>query len=178
MLTVEEEALAGLLAEHSTVLRVEWNEKQDPVQIKEVQYDPLGEYIVHADFGRIALTETVLVAVPIQTHGESVGVKEGGMLELVLHEIEVECLPADIPESILVEVSELKIGENLRVRDVPLPERVKATDSPDAVVITVAAATPVEEAAPEEEVLAEPEVIAKPPAEERGPKEGQREEQT
>ena len=170
LLTVQEETLEKLLAQHTMVLRVEWNGQQDPVQIKEVQYDPLGDHIVHADFGRISLTETVHVTVPIETHGESVGVKEGGMLELVLHEIEVECLPTSIQERIRVEVAELRIGDDLRIRDLPLPEGVRATSAPDVVVLTIAAPTRAEEeAAPEEEVAAEPEVIGKAEAEEEKP---------
>jgi large subunit ribosomal protein L25 len=173
LLSVQEAALEKLLAQHSLIVRVEWNGQGDPAQIKEIQYDYLGERIIHADFGRISLTETVQVAVPIETHGESVGVKEGGVLELVMHEIEVECLPTNIPENIRVEIAALKIGDDLRIRDLPLPEGMRAMGAPDAVVLMVASPTVVEEqAAPEEEVVAEPELIGKPAVEEEEPEEG------
>lgn len=167
LLTIRGDALEKLLAEHSSVLQVEWDGQQDPAQIKEVQYDALGDHLVHADFGRISLTETVEVAVPVETHGQSVGVKAGGVLDVLLHEIEVECLPANIPERIRVEIAGLNIGDDLRLRDVPLPEGARATGDPDAVVLMVAQPAAVEEeVAAEEEIAAEPEVIGRAAAEE------------
>jgi len=172
LLSVREEALQKLIELHTTIVRVEWDGQQDPAQIKEVQYDPLGEHIIHVDFTRISLTETVHVEVPVETHGEAAGAKEGGVLELVLHEIEVECLPTNILERIRVEVSGLNIGDAVHIRDLPLPEGVRPMGAPEAVVLMLAAPTRAEEeAAPEEEVVAEPEVIGRPEAEKEEPEE-------
>ena len=170
MLTVPERAIERLVQEHHTILQVEWDEQQTPAQIKELQYDHLGDAIIHADFVRISMTETVQVSVAIETHGEPVGVKQGGLLEVVLHEIPVECLPAAVPESIRVEVGELDIGESLRVSDLMLPQGVVALAEPEAVVVMVARAVEIVEAPEvEEEPLAEPEVIGQAAEEEAAP---------
>ena len=174
LLTVNEGELSRLLGEHSNVLQVDWDEHSDPVQLKEIQFDSLGTDIIHADFGRISLTETIRVAVPVEPHGEAAGVKEGGVQELLLHEIEVECLPYDVPQSIRVEVSGLAIGDDVRVRDLAMPENVSTPEDPDSVVLLVAA--PVEllaEEAAEEEALAEPEVIGRPSEEQEEAPEGE-----
>ncbi len=172
LLAVRERELAALLKEHSLVLSLEWDGQQSPVQLKEVQYDHVGEEILHADFGRISLTEAVRVAVAIQTRGEPVGVKDGGVLELVLHEVVVECLPTNIPETIRVDVAELKIGDAIRIGDLSLPEGVQVVRDPAALVMTVVPPPEVEEEAVPEEVAGEPEEIEKPPLE-AGAEEGE-----
>ncbi len=165
LLSVQEKAISHIVAEHAMVLQLEWDGHQTPTQLKEVQFDSLGEEILHADFHRISLTETVRVAVPIETHGEPVGVaQEGGMLAIVQHEVEVECLPTSIPESIRVEVAGLSIGDNVRLGALDLPDGVAAVGDPDLVVISVTPPTEVpeeEELAPAEELMAEPEVIGR-----------------
>jgi large subunit ribosomal protein L25 len=139
--------------------------------LKSWQVDPVKETFLHADFYRIAMDVAIRVTVPIHVVGEARGVKvDGGILELVVREIAVECLPGDIPERIDVDVSDLGINQSLRVSDVPAPAKVKVLEAADQVVVHVvsvkeeeapaAAAAPVAEgeaAAPS----AEPEVIKK-----------------
>ena len=162
VLAVQRKAIEKLLHEHHLIMNLECEGQASPAQLKEVQYDALGEEIIHADFGRISLTETLHMSVPIEVHGEPEGVKEGGVLELILHEVEVECLPTGIPEGIRVEVENLNIGEDLRVRDLPLPEGVSVLAEPDAVVVMIAAPPEIVEEEEAEAQVAEPEVIGRP----------------
>ena len=153
--------------------------------LKNWQVDPVKESFLHADFYRIAMDVAIRVTVPIQVMGEARGVKvDGGVLELVLREIEVECLPGDIPERITVDVADLGINQSLRVSDVPVPAKVKVLQAADQVVVHVVAVKE-EEAAPaaaapvaEGEAAApgaEPEVIKKgKKEEEEAPPEQQR----
>jgi len=178
LLSVEEGAIAYLIAQHAMIFQVEWDGHQTPIQLKAAQLDSLGDRILHVDFHRISLTDTVRVAVPIEAHGEPAGVKEqGGVLEMVMHEIEVECLPTSIPERIRVEVSDIHVGEDIRVGNLRLPEGVTAVGDPDAVILLVTMPTEIVEkveAAPAEAVAAEPEVIGKKEEaeEEEAPQEG------
>lgn len=130
--------------------------------IKEVQYEPVHGDIVHVDFNEISLTKAIKVNVPIVTQGEPQGVKqEGGSLERILWEVEVECLPTEIPKNIEVDVSQLKIGDSIYVKDLKLPSGVKILNDPAATVLSIA--QPVKEEIPvaplEAEVQQEPEVI-------------------
>ncbi len=136
--------------------------KGRPCLVKEVQYDPVSEEIIHVDFNEISLTEAIKVNVSIEIKGEAIGVKqEGGSLEHVLWEIEVECLPTNIPKNIEVDVSALKMGEAIHVKDIVFPAGVKPLNDPAAVVLHVAA--PMKEEVPAEavegEAKTEPEVI-------------------
>ena len=148
------------------------------VMIKALQRDPVTERLVHVDFVRVDLTKSVRVSVPLRLIGIAEGVKtEGGILEFVLRQVEVQCLPADIPEHIDLEVSALHLNQHLSVKDLPARDRVTILDDPEAIVCVVA--VPKEEAAPvvEEvaEVVAEPEVIKKgkeTPADEADAKKG------
>jgi large subunit ribosomal protein L25 len=136
--------------------------KGRPCLVKEIQYDPVSEEIIHVDFNEISLTETITVNVGVEVKGEAVGVKqEGGSLEHVMWELEVECLPTNIPGNIEVDITSLKLGEAIHVKDIVFPEGVKSLDDPEAIVLHVAA--PMKEEAPAEgaegEESQEPEVI-------------------
>ena len=137
-------------------------QKPKPCLIKEIQYDPVKGDIRHIDFNEISLTKVIKINVPVVASGEPIGVKqEGGSLEHILWEVEVECLPTDIPAKIEVDVSALKIGGNIHIKDITFPPKVKVVTSQDAIVLSVAA--PIKEevaAAPVEgEEAQEPEVI-------------------
>jgi large subunit ribosomal protein L25 len=138
-------------------------EKARAVLVKDIQYEPVQEEIIHVDFQEISLTEKIKVNVRVVTKGEPIGVKqEGGTLNHLLWELEVECLPTQIPEEITVDVSELKIGDNIHVKDLTLPVDVKAINNPEDIVIALEAPIKEEEIAPvpaEGEEAAEPEVI-------------------
>ncbi|MCX7926763.1 MAG: 50S ribosomal protein L25 [Candidatus Omnitrophica bacterium] len=135
--------------------------KSRSCMIKEIQYDPVHGDILHIDFHEISLTKTLKVNVPVVTVGEAVGVKqEGGSLEVVMWQIEVECLPTDIPKHIEVDISHLKIGEAVHVKEIICPPKVKILSDPEAVVVAVSAPMKEEITAPAEgEELKEPEVI-------------------
>ena len=146
--------------------------------IRAVQYDPVTHHILHLDFQHISLTETVEVKVALHFTGLAIGVKDGGgILESILRDVEVRCLPTAIPPAISVDVSHLNIGDSVHVRDLTVPDVVILTDA-SATVATVVPPTVMEEKPAEEvavaEAPAEPEVIAKGKKEEEG--EGAKEE--
>lgn len=136
--------------------------KDRTVLIKEIQRHPVRENVLHVDFNEISLTEMLKVNVPLVVKGDPVGVKvDGGLLEHVLRELSVECLPTDIPAKIEVDVSALKIGEHVMVKDIKAPEGVKVLNDPELIALVVKA--PKVEA-PKEEAVAggeEPELIRK-----------------
>jgi large subunit ribosomal protein L25 len=147
------------------------------------QVDPVTGALLHADFKRIDLGKRLRVSVPVRTEGEAKGIKlQGGLLEIVTHAIEIECLPDEIPEHFTVDVTELMIGQAKRASDVALPASIKLRSPADAVIAHVvalraeevaaapeaAAATPEAGAAP---AGAEPEVIKKGKKEEESPTE-------
>lgn len=131
------------------------------VMIKEIQHEPLRGTILHVDFHEISLSEKLKVNVPVMTKGESIGVKQdGGVLEHTLREVEAECLPTQIPGFLEADVSTLKIGDSLQVKDLIVPAGVRILSDPTLTIFTVKPpfVEKVEEVAPTEEV-AEPEVI-------------------
>jgi len=153
--------------------------KERTVIIKEVQKDPVKDYLLHVDFQEISLSETLKVKVPIAAKGEAIGVKqEEGVLQHVLWEAEIECLPTNIPEKIEVDVSNLKIGDSIHVKEIQIPEGVKILDDPEGVVFSVEHPKKVEEviAPPAEGEVQEPEVIKekKEKPEEAEPEEGEK----
>jgi large subunit ribosomal protein L25 len=141
------------------------------VLVKEYQLDPVSHAVLHADFYRIRMDRAIRVTIPVAVKGEPKGVKQqGGVLEFIRREIEIECLPADIPESVEVDVSELLLHQGVRVRDLTMNPKWKAISDADMMLVHIimpkaeeaaasadaAAAAPVAPAAP-----AEPEVIKK-----------------
>jgi large subunit ribosomal protein L25 len=140
--------------------------------IRAVQYDPVTHAILHLDFQHISLTETVEVKVALHFEGLAIGVKDGGgILESIMRDVEVRCLPTAIPPSISVDVSRLNIGDSIHVSELVVPNVVILTD-PTAAIVTVVPPTVMEEKPAEEaavaEAPAEPEVIAKGKKEEEG----------
>lgn len=138
------------------------------VLVKEYQLDPVTHQLLHADFYRVAMDKLIRVDVTVVPRGEPKGVKQqGGVLDLVHRQIEIECLPADIPEHIEVDVSELMVGQSIRVRDVATDPKWKACSDPDMmlmhVIIPKVEEVPVtpEAAAAAAATPAEPEVIKK-----------------
>lgn len=161
-------------------IKDEQGHKSRPCLIKEIQYDPIGDDIIHVDFNEISLTKVIKVSVPVVAKGEPVGVKlEGGSLEHILWEIELECLPADIPPQIEVDVSQLKTGEAIHIKDITPPPKVKILNDPEAIVLSVAlplkeevVAMPVEgEEKQEPEVIKEKKEAPEAVTEEEGKKE-------
>jgi large subunit ribosomal protein L25 len=163
---------------HNTIFKVAVQDRETtPVMIVDWQLDPVKDNLLHADLKRIDLTKRLKVSVPIRTHGDAIGVKQqGGLLEVITREIEIECLPNEIPEHFTVDVSELMMGQAKRASDVPLGGSMVLLSPPDAVLAHVIALRVEEEAAPAEAVVAEgeaapaaePEVIKKGKKEEEG----------
>jgi large subunit ribosomal protein L25 len=142
--------------------------KEEKALIKEVQWDHLGKELLHVDFARVAMDERIVISVPLEIRGTAPGVNAGGMFDQPMHTLSVECLAISIPESIRVNVGEMQIGSIIHVRDLALPEGVKAMSDPDAIVVQISAPVAEAEAAPAAEApeAAEPEVIGRQKAEE------------
>ena len=141
---------------------------EEKAMLKDWQVDPLSGSLLHVDLLRIAMDVRMRVRVPVHTFGEPQGVKmQGGIFETVTREVEVECLPGDIPEEFKVDVSELLIGKQLRASDLPIdPQKIKLLTDPQRVLAHVVILKKEEEPAPEAAVAvetapAEPEVIKK-----------------
>lgn len=141
--------------------------------IREIQRDPVAGSILHLDLQHISLTERITVDVPVVLVGTPAGVKDaGGILEHLLREVEVECLPADIPSKLEVDVSALGIGDTLHVSDIKA-ERAEIRTEADRAIATVVPPTVLEEPKPAEEVApVEPELIEKEKKEEEEVEEG------
>jgi large subunit ribosomal protein L25 len=106
-----------------------------PVMVVDWQNDPVKDNLLHVDLKRIDLTLRLRVKVPVHTSGEPKGVKlQGGLHELITREVEIECLPDDIPEQFILEATELSIGENLRASQIPMTGSMKLLSNPDAVI--------------------------------------------
>ena len=137
--------------------------REKTVIIKEIQTDPIKEDIIHVDFKEISLTEEVKVKVPVAVHGEAQEVvKEGGVVEHAIWEVDVECLPTKIPEKIEVEISGMKIGDTIYIKDLKVPQGAKILNDPELVVL-IGKPSAKEEVKAEEaaEEITEPEVIEK-----------------
>lgn len=154
----EKEFSAALNAEVKMV-NLKWDSSEETALIKDVQFDTFGKKILHVDFVRTALTEKVTTHVPVVLYGTSQGVKEGGILDHALKEIEIECLPTEIPKNIRINISELAIGNTIHISDLELPVNAKVLGNPDAIVVSVHFATE-EKETPEEEMSSEPEIIS------------------
>jgi large subunit ribosomal protein L25 len=144
---------------------------QTNAMVKDYQLDPVRGNLIHADFLEIALDRTLELTVQVEIIGESEGVKLGGLMDIVTREIEIECLPSDIPESIKVDISGLKINDNIRVKSLPVDPKVKILTDPEVVIVTIV--PPLKEEVPVEAPAetAEPEVIKKGKTAEEGEEE-------
>jgi large subunit ribosomal protein L25 len=156
---------------HNTIFNVDIQGQLAPVMIVDWQNDPIKGRLLHVDLKRIDLSKRITVKVPVQTSGEPRGVKiQGGLHEVVTREVEIECLPDDIPEHFTMDVSELAIGQSVRASDIPLAGSMKLVSAPDTVISHVVALRTSETAAEGEvaATTAEPEVIKKGKKEEEG----------
>ncbi|MFC2048619.1 50S ribosomal protein L25 [Elusimicrobiota bacterium] len=138
------------------------------VIIKELQVHPLSMKILHVDFCQINLKESVEVEVPLEITGEAIGVKdEGGVLGHLIRKVHVRCLPTDIPAHFELDVTELGIGSGLKISDITAGKDIEILDDPEALVLSVVAATELKEpeVGEEPEEAAEPEVLKEKTAE-------------
>ena len=142
---------------HNTVFDLKVGGEQTKAMIVDWQYEPIKGTLMHIDLKRIAMDQSLRVSVPVQLTGVPEGVKtQGGILEQMLREVEIECLPGDIPDQIDLDVTALVFGQVLRVADLPHSDKLKYVSDENQTVAHITAVKEVVEAAP-----AEPEVIKK-----------------
>ena len=152
---------------HNTIFEVDFAGKKEPAIVKEWQVDPVSGKLLHVDLLRVAMDVRMKVKVPVHTFGEPAGVKvQGGVYEVVTREVEVECLPADIPTEFKVDVSGLMLNQSLRAGDLPIDKsKLKLLTDSNSVLAHVVALRVEEEKPVEAAVVAaapaEPEVIKK-----------------
>jgi large subunit ribosomal protein L25 len=171
---VSPKEIGGILKSASgenTLFDLDLDGSRRKVLIKAFQLDPIKGRLLHADFYEVALDKMLLVNVHVELHGVPVGVKvQGGLLEFVTRELEIECLPTDIPDKIELDVSNLELGKHLRVSDLQLSDKFTILTLPDVVIAHVVVPRAEEVAAPVEAAVAEPgtepEVIKKGKADE------------
>jgi large subunit ribosomal protein L25 len=158
----------------NTIFKVAVDAETYDTMIKDLQVDPATDELLHVDLIRISMDKPIRVAVPVVHGGEPVGVKtEGGFVDFVTREIEIECLPRDIPESLEIDISELHINQSFKVQGMAIPSGVKVLTDPNTVLVLISMPHKEEEPfpgeKPEGEVAAEepkePEVIKKERAE-------------
>jgi large subunit ribosomal protein L25 len=159
----------------NTLINLKFEGLETRVMVREYQLDPITHHLLHADFYQLAMDKAIVVTVPVAVKGESKGVKQqGGLLDFVTREIEVECLPTNIPENITVDVSELMLHESIRLRDLPVDPKWKAVSDGDTMLVHIVMPKAEEEPAPATPEVAaaaaapaEPEVIKKGKTEEK-----------
>jgi len=176
-LSVDRDAFETVLLHGHRTLTLQDGPQSEMALVKELQYDAMGDDLIHVDFARVAEDESVEVAVSIELHGTPKGAAEGGVIDQVMRKLNVECRVVAIPDSIRVDVDHLDIDQSLHIRDMVVDPDIKVLDDPDGVVVVVHAPRVVEEEEAEEvepeDLSAEPEVIGrKPEEEEEQPEEG------
>ena len=159
----------------NTLITLTLDGSESRVMMKEFQLDPVTRQLLHADFYQLAMDRAITVTVPILIKGEPKGAKlQGGVLDFVTREVQVQCLPTDIPEHIDIDVSELMLHQAIRLRDLPEHPKWKALNEPDTMLVHVVMPKIEEVAAPPEAeaaavpAAAEPEVIKKGKVEKEG----------
>jgi len=151
----------------NTIFRVTMDSQEKDVMLKDIQINPVTDELTHVDLIEISMDKPVRVAVPVELVGEPVGVKvEGGVADFLLRELEVECLPREIPESIKIDISNLHIHQSIKVQNLDLPAGVKVYADPNAAIVVISSVAQEAAPAPAEEVIEgaeakEPELIRK-----------------
>jgi len=155
-IAVDPKALLKIL--HSganTLISLKVDGSESKVLVKEYQLDPITHAVLHADFFKVAMDKMIQVTIPVVVRGESKGVKQqGGILEFVRREIEVECLPADIPDHVEVDVTELMVNQGVRIRDVATSPKWKPVTDGETMLVHVILAKAEESAAATTEAAA------------------------
>jgi large subunit ribosomal protein L25 len=155
---------------HLISLQLEGHDEYECI-IKDVQFDPVTDKLIHFDLLGLTKGEKIILEIPVRLMGTPVGVKEGGIIQHVMHKIEVECLPRNIPEHIVIDISDLKLGDSIHISDLNY-EDIEFTDPKESMIVQVTHAKIKEEVAPAAEAVvgeepAEPEVISKGKQEEK-----------
>jgi len=163
-LVLQKTDIFGILRSESgenSIFKAVFDAESRDAMIKELQLDPVTDEILHIDLIQIAMDKVVRVSVPISLTGDAVGVKaEGGFVDLITREVEVECLPGKIPESIEVDISDLHLHQSIKVENLSSPQGVEIMSDPHTLIVLIEAPTKEEEVIPEVEVAEEAEVMA------------------
>jgi large subunit ribosomal protein L25 len=174
-IAVEPKALSRILHSDSganTLISLRLGGAESKVLVKEYQLDPITHAILHADFYRVRMDKAIQVTIPVTVKGEPKGVKvQGGILEFIRREIDIECLPGDIPEHVEVDVTELMLHQGVRLRDVATNPKWTAVTDPDTMLVHVIMPKAEEVAAPAEGVAAAPAAGSEPEVIKKGKKE-------
>jgi large subunit ribosomal protein L25 len=135
--------------------------------VRDMQVDPVSRQVIHIDFQRVEMTEKIRVTVPIELVGNAVGAKLGGMVDFVTRDVQVECLPGDIPKHVDLDVTNIEVGQHAEAKDLTMPNGVVLADEPEKVILSIHHAR-LEEATEAEAAAerAEPEVIKRGKTEE------------
>lgn len=141
------------------LMDIQIGKKKEKIVVKEVQYDPLGKNVIHADLMRVDITESIKVTVPIELKGVAAGTHEGGIVEAHAGHLEVECKATDIPEKIVISVKDMHVGDAVHAGDIGLPEGVKLVTAAGMVLVTCHTVAVKTTEQVEEEMPAAPEVI-------------------
>jgi len=149
------------VAEHSGVIRLQYDDQRSrTVLLRDIQRNFLQTHVLHADFLEVAMDEPIVANVPIVLTGHAAGLEEGGVVDQVLFEVDIEALPGDIPEELQLDVTALNVGDNASLTALVLPEGVKlAVDDVEATVVTINTPTEIPEEEEEGEEPTEPELI-------------------
>ena len=181
--TVDAKELSTVLHEHgrntllSLVVGNGEERSEDTTIVKDLQHHPVHGHLLHADFYRISLTQKIVVEVRVEPEGIPAGVRaESGILEQLLHQLEVSCLPAEIPESIRFDVTDLDIGDSVHVSDLSVADNVEIVTEADRSVFVVVPPAVVQVEEDEEEVIEEEEEMQEPEVIERGKRDEEDEE--
>lgn len=169
-ITLPADVLGKLVRQGTRVVDIQLGGTREKALIRDLQWDHLGKEVLHIDLERVSEDERIEVEVRIELRGTAPGIAAGGVLVQPIHTLAIECLAIRIPESIRYNIGELQIGGVVHVKDLTLPEGVKALDDPDAIVVQCVERTEEAEVAPTEG-MAEPEVIGRKAAEEEAAEE-------
>ena len=150
---VAQKVLREALKSNAQVYKINVGNKLRDVIIKSMQYHPMTEEIVHIDLYGVDMDTKVIVKVPIIINGQAIGIKEGGVLNQNMTELEVECLPSDIPQNIEVDISDLALGDALRLENFTVSEKLELVGDHETLIASIVVPAKQEEVAEPEEVL-------------------------
>lgn len=159
------------IGEHSIITLSLGEKEKIDVIVKDFQVDPVKRNIIHVDFLQIKKGQALRTETPIKIVGTSIGIKRGGILEEFVRDIEIECLPRDIPESVTIDITDFDIGDSLHIRDLTVSDKVKILSHQDQVVLTIGTPSKIAEPVVEEEEEEEVEAVPAEEEEEAAPEE-------
>ena len=173
--TIDARTFEAALKSGARMVDISWEKEGRRTLIKDVQYDHMGDSPIHVDFQEIAMDEVIHLKVALHFEGVPKGTKEGGVTEYQMNDVEIQCLPADIPERISVQISDLAVGDSIHLHQVALPQGVTLLHAKDKDNLVVSVALPKIEAAPTPEAGAAaaaeapagPEILSEKEREER-----------